>query len=225
MRICVVNRCGRKGSGYSKYCNAHRIRDRCHGHPLQRPVKATEVQKYAKHISKWIDARPNHEVILAGMKKAWTGVVQDALAEQRRVMRGGFVNVSHQRSYFDIATVASEVEWKKIALTMMTIGYLAGHDRQLFSSDRAYLFAYARRFRTLANSFIAVRWNHRTGRNHLIYSQANPMRLQFLGEILAKAFGALGLNIQVTEAKEAREREQGRRDLMLAISEPSLTAG
>ncbi len=225
MRICVVNGCDRKVSGYSKYCNGHRIRDRVHGHPLQRPVKATEVQKYAKHIAKWIEARPNRDVILAGMKKAWAGVLKDALAEQQRVLRGGFVNVSHQRAYYDIATVATDVEWKRIALTMTAIGYLAGHDRKLFSTDRAYLFAYARRFRTLTKSFVAMRWNHKTGRNHLIYSQANPMRMQFLGEILAKAFGPLGLNIQVTEAKEAREREQGRRELMLAISKPVVTAG
>lgn len=223
MQTCVVPGCARHVSGYSHYCNAHRIRDRMHGHPLQRPIKSTEVAKFANHIKGWIAKRPTHTTIRDGMRRAWKGVLDDALAEQARVLRGGFVNTSHQRAYHDIATVARDVAWDKIALTMMAVGYLASHDRKLFMSDRAYFHAYARRFRTLTQSSVALRWNHTTGRNHRIYSHANPARLKFLGEILAKAFGPLGMAVELREAQEERESKHDRTEVLLAIAHPAVT--
>ena len=76
----------------------------------------------------------------------------------------------------------------------------------------------ARRFRTLTDSWIAVRWDHKSGKNVRIYSMASPERMRFLGEVLANAFGGLGMSVQAKEAQELSDAEQGRREAMLAIS-------
>lgn len=224
MRLCVVRSCAKGVSGYSNLCNKHRINDRRNGSPLQRVVKATEVAKVAKHIERWIKGRSNQQVILDGMHKAWLMIIGDAKAELTRLERGGATHRDHIRAYSDIAKVGSEVKWETIALTCMAVSWMAGADRKLFDNDRCYYHALARRFRTLTDSWVATRWHHRTGKNVRIYCSHSPERLRYLGEVLACAFGPLGMSMQARVAQDEAEARRSRGATLRAISESCATA-
>ncbi len=55
MRLCQVSGCQEGVSRFGRYCNAHKTRDRRHGHPTQEGITKAHLKPYLNAARKRIE--------------------------------------------------------------------------------------------------------------------------------------------------------------------------
>jgi len=147
------------------------------------------------------------------MRTLFGHVVREARAEldlARTQASVRFVRQAHE----DILRVADEGPEvvDQAILTVAAMYDLQHFEPTRFASDDGFRVQLARRFRAHSDVNVAVTWSQTEGRNKRVYRDASNRRLVTLGQLLARALGAVSMTIIATMAQEAAEKAQERQE-------------
>lgn len=203
---CRIPSCSGRTSRWGIYCNAHKARNRRHGHPLQETITAAALAPFAKVVSARRDRNPHSEAwrILDDRWAVLTGWCQ-------RCVDGYLAGIPTQQHHVQAAkellTVSQQVEAHRVIDTVMAM-YLLHHARpRSFKSDVAFVHQIVRRVRGLADVNAGSWFDPSTGRTKRVYHDLSPRAAVEMGATLVKAFGAAGL--QMVKLQK-RDEEQNR---------------
>ena len=195
MIYCTATGCDRPRVGYSRFCDAHRQRDKRHGHPEQRAVLKSDVKPFAEEITDWIDTQPNAGEIWASLESVWSAVITGARAEIAKKETGKSYIRWHVEACYGITRVAGDVNPREVIATILGMVAVQEIRPFIFRSDRAFLIQLSRRVMGLTESH-AGRWrDYQTGRTKLVYRVPSPRSAVWLGRSLMESLGGLGITL------------------------------
>lgn len=201
---CRVHGCGRPTKGFSNLCGPHLRTKQRHGHELQRPVTKGEMTKLKKHVRDLIEGRTNAGEVWGKVADSFEALKADLLS---RSLRTG-VYFRWERAGEQDLYAACEAAGAEVALTGMSIAYLAASDPHRFVNDKAMFMTAGRKTRLLSPENYGTTRGPSTGKLHRTPKDCNPRRLLHIGTRLLKTFGGAGLALHAEEvAAEKRVAE------------------
>lgn len=202
-RTCSVAGCGRPTAGrYTRLCGKHRSHVNRHGHPLQRSIRATDLDPYVKVIA-GLRKRDPDAPLWNLLEDRWEQLVRSADDTAKATP------FKHQREAAKIVlTVAKDAEARKVVDTMLAVFMMRERDPRAFLTDLAFDYQLARRFRGLAPSYRGTYYHAETGRTAYVYRQTTPRAMKALARSLTGFFGVAGVKLcrRIDEAEQAEAR-------------------
>ncbi|MTK63866.1 MAG: hypothetical protein F8N15_04915 [Methanobacterium sp.] len=205
MRCRIPGCCG-GASRWGAYCNAHKIRDRRHGHPEQETITKAILAPYVARVRKRIDKNDTSE-LWGLLEQKWSDTLADCRCYLSDVVDQGVPLTKTKRGACgELLKVAQCVAPKDVVETALAMYLLAEMEPRRFKSDRAFLFQLVRRVRGLAEVNAGEWYDHRSGRTKRVYRDLSPRTTLVMAEMLGDVFGCVGLTIARKEVEEIEGR-------------------
>ncbi|RZK99793.1 MAG: hypothetical protein EOP36_18085 [Rubrivivax sp.] len=216
---CNYPACGSPTSGRSRYCNAHRLTLRRHGHPGQVGIKVTEYGGHRAAIRKLWDTNegnPLWNVIDA----RWQRCKATAEATLASATTGAAYNRHEQRAAEELLKLARNVPFQVIACTALAIYVFQADRPHRFRDDQAFAFQLVRKVRALDDLAVYRVWNPKRKRVHRAYRDLPPGAVRILAGFLSASFGEAGLLLR--DHEKSRPRLQATESKLMADALRSL---
>lgn len=169
--------CSLPTSGYSRYCDTHKRRNRRHGHPAQSPVTTKELAPFGEIIQRRIEKNrenPTWDML----PQRWSAILGHADAMLMKFHAGTPMNRYEIDAWYNLKKIreaASDIEVNETVLAM----YLyEGHNPHRFKSHEAFGSQIVRRVRALAPVNAGSYYDHQTGASKKVYRDAKPKTIQ-----------------------------------------------
>lgn len=202
---CRIPDCCNSTSQWGAYCNAHKSRDRRHGHPLQETITAADLAPFVKAIRTRRLRNPDADAwrILAAR---WT-VMQDYCQGTVDVYLSGVPAKGHHvQAARELLTLAQHVDPIEAIDVVMAMYLLQDVRPRAFKSDVAFVHQIVRRVRGLTEVNAGTWFDHSTGRLKRVYRELSPRVCVEMGALLVQALGAGGLHMVKLEHRD-RDRK------------------
>jgi hypothetical protein len=199
---CRVPGCCGEASRWGAYCNAHKIRDRRHGHPEQETITKANLAPYVATVRKRIKKNDTSELwpLLA---EKWEKTLTDCRRYLADVVGRGIPHQwTRREACQELLKLSQHVEVKEIIETALAVFLLAEMEPRQFKSDRGFTFQLVRRVRGLAEVNAGMWFDHTSGRTKRVYRDLSPRTTIVMGGIIGDTFGAAGLTIARLENEE-----------------------
>jgi hypothetical protein len=218
MKICRIQGCALPVSGFSFYCEAHKRRNRRHGHPTQLTITAHELQPFRKRVRARIEKNMgNNTWNMLGAR--WEALIEIAKAEETTYLAGATHSRYEREAWFNVVKIgisASGMEVIEVALAMYL---LQEENSQRFKSDAAFGGQLARRVLALAPVNVASYHDNKARKVKRVYRDAKPKTTAILARILQDAFGVAGLTVAHLERYERDKLRNEKQALFDALEE------
>jgi hypothetical protein len=217
---CRIPSCSGRTSRWGIYCNAHKARNRRHGHPLQETITAAALGPFAKAVGTRRSRNPQSEAWRI-LDARWFALMDCC----QRCVDGYLAGVPtlrhHVQAAKELLTVGQQVEAHR-AIDVVMAMYLFHHARpRSFKSDVAFVHQVVRRVRGLADVNAGSWFDPSTGRTKRVYRDLPPRATVEMGAMLVKAFGAAGLQmvrLQHRDDEQNRAEAQALHQAMESLS-------
>lgn len=211
-RPCVVAGCAamRGPRTYSPYCQAHRLTQTRHGHPLQTSVTFYELAPFQATIRAAIKRNPSSEVWPI-LRARWGRLVDHAAAQVAERDNGRSFHRPTLQAAEMLLQVARHADETKVVEVMLALYLMEDSNPRRFKSDEALRFALARRLRHLAPMARGSYWNHKLQWTSSVYRDAPPKAVAILGAWLVEVFGLAGRMVAETERKRQAQVDDRQR--------------
>lgn len=222
MNDCTVTGCrapARRGRTFSRYCSAHRSRQRRHGHPAQPTVTAVDLKPHLRSIQRRVTRNPE-AAVWGKIETRWLALVAYCRAEEAASRESGRASNRHVRravqEVLKIADSSTAVEaWQRGAAVFA----LQETNPGMFVSDRGFLFQLGRLMRQLSDMNVGVTWDHNSGRSKRCYRDVPPTVSEILGRMLSETLGAAGIQLARIEREQEQAKARNSRELSEALEE------
>lgn len=207
---CRIPACCNSASRWGVYCNAHKSRNRRHGHPLQETVTAAELAPFVKAVTARRARNPDSEAWRI-LDARWSALLELC----QRHVDGYLAGVPAQRHQVQAAkellTLSKHVEATEATNVVMAMYLLHNARPRAFKSDVAFVHQIVRRVRSLAEVSLGTWFDRPTGRIRRVYRDLAPRTTAEIGSMLVKAFGAAGLHmLKLEQRDDEKRRAEGR---------------
>jgi hypothetical protein len=207
---------GRFARRFATLCNAHKSRERRHGDAQQRGI----LTAYLEPFLRTIDRRRNDTAgaALWGLLEArWAALVGDCQRTLAAAQRGAVMSRWDRLAAAELVRVADAADVTEVWRTAAAMVLMREVEPHRFRSDRAFLVQMGRRVRHLAGCNVGVYWNSRDGRPKHVYRDPNPKTAARVGQMLADAFGAVGVTLAREGHVEAEREAEDERAFRAAL--------
>ncbi len=218
MKICRIQGCALPVSGFSSYCEAHKKRNRRHGHPTQLPVTARELQPFRKRVKARIEKnRGNNTWNMLATR--WEALIKIAKAEEITYLAGVTHNRYEREAWFNVVKIGISVSAMEVIEVALAMYLLQEESSQRFESDTAFGGQLTRRVRTLAPVNVASYHDSKARKVKRVYRDAKPRTTSILARILQDTFGVAGLTVAHLERYELDKLRKEKQAFFEALEE------
>lgn len=207
-RSCIVVGCGQPTAGYSHLCTRHRKATTRHGHPLQAPVRVSDLKPYLRTLRGCRSRNPDSP-LWEGLRQRWRLLVGAAAERLQSFHRGVPDNRYVVSAARELQKLAGAVAEDTVIDTLLAMFFLYVAQPHRFKSDRAFDHQLVRRVRALADLNVGRYWSQRSRRVKLVYRDLPPKTAGVLAQLLRETFGVVGIRLAEHElGREERERQE-----------------
>jgi hypothetical protein len=215
---CRIPSCHGSTSPYGRYCNAHKIRHRRHGDPLQETITQATLKTSLKLLRDCIK-KNSDKALWPKLEARWAETLASCRNHIAEARAGVIFNRDRLKASFELLKLDGVVAPRDVVEAVLAVFLLQEQEPRRFKSDRAFLFQLARRVRVLSEMNAGVYYNHVTGRMKRVYRDLKPAATEALGGILVESFGAAALYIArlITHGRE--QQAQAKQQMVAALQE------
>ena len=219
MRRCDVSGCNGRAGTYSRFCNAHKARNRRHGHPGQYGMTKADLKPYLGTVRDRI-AKNASNAAWSHFEARWAALVDDCKARLAEHEQGRpYVRHARQAALEIVKIAQDEVQARTVLETVIALYLMADQDERRFRSDRAFLHQVVRRVRALTERNVGQYYDHQAGRRKRVYREFPPQAALVMGQWINEALGVAGLKVAKLERQEAEAKLEERRALSEALAD------
>lgn len=213
--VCRVPYCGAPvSSRFSRHCARHKSTLRRHGDPRQIGVTKGELAPYRERVEARI-AKNANSPLWEHLEGLWREIVAQARSETGKAVGNRYRrSAAHMALNIDADNTAGEV-----VVTTLAMFVFWSERPSRFASDAAFRLQLARRVRALSGRHSGKRYEHRTGKEKRTYREMIPKAGALLGQKLAIAFGAVGLQMAKLDERDREEARKTRETMITAMKE------
>lgn len=218
MRTCRVPGCDHRTSGWAAYCNAHKTRDRRHGHPLQDAVTKAELSGYTRLVQNRTAKNPDSPA-WDRIAVRWHGLVDHCRGIVAMYGARRAVHRYHLQAAQEIIKIAEDVEPQEAVETALAMVMMYDLDPRRFRSDQAFRVQFVRRMRGLTDLNCGSWFDHTTGKVKKAYRDLPPKAAKIMASLLMETFGMVGLMLARLEKEQEAEDREEKKKLTEALKE------
>lgn len=215
VRSCRVPHCHEPASSrYSFHCRHHKSTLRRQGDPTQTAISHAELKPFRERVKARIEKNPDSQ-LWDHLAAIWEAIAAAARHEAARSVGNRYQrSAAHEILNIDADSNASEIITTTLA--MFVLHYEAPWR---FRSDAAFRMQLARRVRTHTSRHTGRGFDHKTGRDKYFYREMTPKAGAIIGQKLASAFGAVGIQLALLDEKDREEKRKSKEAISKAIRE------
>lgn len=218
MRVCEISGCGGAVSGFSRYCEPHKRRNRRHGHPNQLALTAHELEPFRKRVRARIEKnRDNPTWNMLCIR--WEALIEIAKAEEARYLTGAVHNRYEAEAWFNLIKIGRSTSAMKVIEVALAVYLLQVERPHQFKSDNAFGAQLVRRVRSLAPINVGSYYDHQARKTQSVYRDGKPRTTAILARILQDTFGVAGLTVAHLERHEIDKLRNEKQALYDALGE------
>lgn len=218
MAACSMVGCDLPTSGYSRYCDTHKRRNRRHGHPAQSPVTARELEAYRVRIQRRIEKnRKNPTWAMLGQR--WSSILTHADGQLAKLHAGTPMNRYEIDAWFNLKKIGEAASEMEVIETILAMYICEDDNPHRFKSHEAFGSQLVRRVRALAPTNVGSYYDHQTGGSKQVYRDAKPKTVTIMADILQRAFGATGIALARLEKQDVEKKQAEQKTLHEALEQ------
>lgn len=214
---CRVPSCSSAASSrWGVYCDSHKVRQRRHGHPLQRAVSKSELAHYVAFVRQRKARNPDNP-FWGATKARWGGLIEHAQGVMKTYYSGRPMVGWEIKACESLVKIAENVEADVVVEAALGMYVMQEMDPRRFHSDEAFRFQLVRRISGLTDVNAGVWWDYKAGRNKRAYKDLSPRSTQIMADMLVKTFGTPGVMLAKREAEDLAKGKQHLAELGEAV--------
>lgn len=202
---------------YSPYCQAHRLTQTRHGHPLQSPVRVHELLPF-RATARALRKRNPDSAVWSVLHERWEALLGHARGLLEARDSGKTFHAPTAQAAEMLRRVAERVEFAIVCEWQLAVLLFEAENQARFKSDRALRFALVRRLRLLAPVNVGTYWDHKRQRVTGVYRDAPPKAVDILGGWLVEVFGLAGRLLAEQERRRAQLSREEQQRLVAAVA-------
>ena len=217
MSACSMAGCSLPKSGYSRYCDTHKRRNRRHGHPAQSPVTARELEPYREAVQKRIEKNRENPA-WDMLRQRWSSILTHADGQLAKFHAGTPMNRYEVDAWHNVKKIGESASESEVIETALAMYLCEDANPFRFRSHEAFGSQLVRRVRALAPTNVGSYYDHTTGSSKRVYRDAKPKSITIMADILQRTFGATGLALARLEKQDVEKKQAEQKILHEALS-------
>jgi hypothetical protein len=208
--------CSLPTSGYSRYCDTHKRRNRRHGHPAQSPVTTSELAAYRERIQKRIEKNRENPA-WDMLRQRWSAILAHAEGQLSKFHAGTPMNRYEIDAWHNLKKIGESASETEVIETVLAMYLCEDANPYRFKSHEAFGSQLVRRVRALAPTNVGSYYDHETRTSKRVYRDAKPKTVTIMADILQRTFGATGVALARLEKQDAEKKQAEQKTLHDAL--------
>ncbi|MGD9803445.1 MAG: hypothetical protein AB7E81_17710 [Hyphomicrobiaceae bacterium] len=217
--LCRASGCGRTtATRFSRYCSAHKSRQRRHGDHAQAGITAADLKPYVARVRCRME-KNQHNPAWDALDARWRAIVEHAEGVIALQLAGRPGSRDERTAAREVSKLGENIPARAVVQTVLAVVMMWEFEPRRFRSDRSFKTQLVRRVRALTDMNYGERYHHPSATVKRYYKDVSPRATAILGQWLVEALGGAGLHVARLERADLEQVESEKRALHKALSE------